>query len=122
MLYGIGTDIIEITRIKNAKQSFLQKTFTEQELDYFYQKGSRPETLAAMFAAKEAAAKAIGTGFRGFLPIDIEVLHDEKQKPFIKPSKKLASLLEQMEIKAQFQLSLSHCQEYAVAFVILYQA
>ena len=116
MLYGIGTDIIEITRIKNAKQSFLQKTFTEQELDYFYQKGSRPETLAAMFAAKEAAAKAIGTGFRGFLPIDIEVLHDEK------PSKKLASLLEQMEIKAQFQLSLSHCQEYAVAFVILHQA
>ena len=79
MLYGIGTDIIEITRIKNAKQSFLQKTFTEQELDYFYQKG-------------------------------------------IKPSKKLASLLEQMEIKAQFQLSLSHCQEYAVAFVILHQA
>lgn len=122
MIYGIGTDIIEIKRIKNAKQSFLQKTFTEQELYYFYQKGSHSETLAAMFAAKEATAKAIGIGFRGFFPIDVEILHDEKQKPFIKPSEKLVFLLKQMGIEAQFQLSLSHCKEYAVAFVILHQA
>lgn len=121
MIYGIGTDIIEITRMENVKSSFLQKTFTEQELHYFYEKGSHPETLAAMFAAKEAVSKAIGTGFRGFFPIDIEILHDKKQKPFIKLSPKLQSLLKQMEIKAKFDISLSHCKEYAVAFVILHQ-
>ena len=119
MIYGIGTDIIEIERIQKSKNSFLQKTFTQQELQYFYQKGSHAEILAGMFAAKEAVAKAIGTGFRGFSPIDIEILHDDKQKPFIKISPKLQSLLEQKKMDTIFYISISHCKSYAIAFVIL---
>ena len=118
MIYGIGTDIIEISRIEKAiqKKSFMQNIFTKNEIQYFYDKGS----LSATFCAKEATAKAIGTGFRGFSPIDIEVIHNENNKPFINISSKLQCILKQMDIlNYQFHVSLSHCQTYATAFVIL---
>ncbi len=122
MIYGIGTDIIEIARIQKAiqKKSFLEKIFTRQEIQYYQDKGYHAETLAGMFSAKEAISKAIGTGFRGFSPIDIEILHNEQNKPFFRPSPKLQHLLTQMQLENhQFLLSISHCQTYATAFVIL---
>ena len=122
MIYGIGTDIIEISRIEKAiqKKSFIQNIFTKNEIQYFYDKGSHTETLSTTFCAKEATAKAIGTGFRGFSPIDIEVIHNENNKPFINISSKLQCILKQMDIlNYQFHVSLSHCQTYATAFVIL---
>ena len=122
MIYGIGTDIVEIQRIQKAiqKNSFLQKTFTPHEIQYFNQKGHHSETLAGIFSAKEAVAKAIGTGFKGFSPIDIEIYHNEQNKPSIRLSQKLQSILNQMDIQnEQFFVSISHCQQYATAFVIL---
>ena len=122
MIYGIGTDIIEIQRIQKAiqKNSFLQKIFTQHEIQYFHQKGNHTETLAGIFSAKEAVAKAIGTGFRGFSPIDIEIYHNEQNKPFIKISPKLQLILNQMGIQnEQFFVSISHCHQYATAFVLL---
>lgn len=122
MIYGIGTDIIEISRIEKAiqKKSFIQNIFTKNEIEYFYNKGSHVETLAATFCAKEATAKAIGTGFRKFSPIDIEIIHNENHKPFINISSKLQYILKQMNISNyQFYISVSHCQTYATAFVIL---
>ncbi|MCI9354590.1 MAG: holo-ACP synthase [Firmicutes bacterium] len=122
MIYGIGTDIIEIQRIQNAtqKNSFLKKIFTQHEIEYFHQKGNHIETLAGIFSAKEATAKAIGTGFRGFSPIDIEIYHNKQNKPFIKLSPKLKLILNQIGIKNEkFFVSISHCQQYATAFVIL---
>ncbi|NDO47748.1 holo-ACP synthase [Clostridium sp. MD294] len=122
MIYGIGTDIIEIQRIQKAiqKNSFLQKIFTQQEIQYFHKKGNHSETLAGIFSAKEAVAKAIGIGFRGFSPIDIEIYHNEQNKPFIKLSPKLQLILHQMDIQnEQFFVSISHCHQYATAFVLL---
>ncbi|MEY8320867.1 holo-ACP synthase [Lachnospiraceae bacterium 46-61] len=122
MIYGVGTDIIEISRIEKAiqKETFMQNIFTKNEIQYFYNKGNHAETLSATFCAKEAAAKAIGTGFRGFSPIDIEIIHNENNKPFINISSKLQYILKQMNItNYQFHVSISHCQTYAIAFVIL---
>lgn len=119
MIIGIGTDIIEIQRIKQAIQTrpkLGERLFTPGELDYCGKKGNPFASLAARFAAKEAVAKALGTGIDGFKWVDIEVINDEKGKPIIR-------LYNQVRIKAQelgitrIEISLSHCKEYAVATV-----
>ena len=122
MIQGIETDIIEIERICSAikKETFLFKTFTKSELDLYTQKGSQPQTLAALFCAKEAVAKAIGTGFRGFSPLDVEILHDSNGKPFLHITAKLQIILQKQGFfNPQFHISLSHCKNYATAFVTL---
>ena len=72
MIQGIGTDIIEIERICSAikKETFLFKTFTKSELDLYTQKGSQPQTLAALFCAnsiKIENEKPVKATFKGFL-------------------------------------------------------
>lgn len=121
MILGIGNDIIEIKRIEDALKHtprFLEKLFTKEEQQYFTQKGQRVESVAANFAAKEAMSKALGTGFRGFMPCDIEVLRDKLGKPYIKLSKKLEEAIKPMEIQT-IHVSLSHCKEYATAYVVI---
>ncbi len=73
----------EIKRVEKAceKQAFLARIYTEEEQR---QAKGRPSKLAGDFAVKEAVAKAFGTGFREFMPIDIEVLRDEMGKPYVK--------------------------------------
>lgn len=80
-----GIDIIEISRFENMKnpEMFEKKVFTKAERAYLDSKSKRYESAAAFFAAKEAFAKFMGTGFRGFSFKDIEVLHDELGKPYI---------------------------------------
>ena len=83
MIIGIGIDIIEINRIEkvmNRTSSFIEKSFTNNEIEYFKSKGLKGNVIAGNFAAKEAISKAIGTGFRGFGLKDIEVLRDELRK------------------------------------------
>lgn len=112
MIFGIGTDIIEISRIKKMMEdtSFLNRFFTANEIEYIKNK---PQSAAVCFAAKEAYSKALGTGFRGFSLQDVEILHDELNKPYIKAYN--AAYLK----NANLHLSLSHCREYAVAYVII---
>ena len=107
-IIGVGTDIIEIPRIKSAmeKEGFAEKVFTEAERGYIFGKTDFAQTAAAMFCAKEAAAKALGTGFRGLSPRDIEVLHDASGAPYVRISK-LSGI--------KVMVSLSHCREYACA-------
>lgn len=83
--WGIGNDIIEISRIENAvkKESFVKKVFTEKEIEYIISRGGRAETYAGKFSAKEAVSKALGTGVRGFSPNDIEILNNELGKPYV---------------------------------------
>ena len=89
MIYGIGTDLVEIERIKKAcmKEAFLVRCFTPREIELF--EGNMVKA-AGNFAVKEAVSKALGTGFRGFWPSDIEVLRDELGNPgslcIMKPS------------------------------------
>jgi len=108
MINGIGIDIIEIERIEkllNDKPNFLERNFTESERKL----NLKPETVAGNFAAKEAFAKASGTGFRGFGLIDIEVLRDELGKPYI--------VFRDEQTNAN--VSISHNRTTAVAVVIL---
>ena len=119
MIKGIGTDIVEIERIKKAleKQGFLERYFTETEILLYQERGYKAQTIAADFAAKEAAVKAMGTGFSGFSAIEMEVLRNEKGAPFLKVYGKCSELWKELGIKT-IHLSLSHSKEYATAFAL----
>lgn len=120
MIIGIGTDIIEISRIEKAVQrtpTFIEKVFTKKELAYYRENKKHIETLAGFFAGKEAVSKALGTGFRTFSPKDIEILPDTLGKPTINlyhNAQKLANTLTITEM----HISISHCKTYATAFVV----
>lgn len=120
MILGIGTDIIEIDRIKRAIErtpSFLTKVFTENEIELFNSKAFKTESIAGNFAAKEAVSKAIGTGVRGFALNDIEILRDNLGKPIVN----ISNLVKE-NIKSEkyiFHLSISHSKSNAIAYVIL---
>ena len=119
-IIGIGTDIIEIERVQKAcvSENFCQKTFTAKELAYASAKGlSRMATLAACFAGKEAVAKCLGTGFRGFRPIHVEILRDALGKPYVILYGRALEIAREKGIIA-WHISLSHCQETAIAFAM----
>lgn len=120
MIKGIGTDIIEIERIEKAIATtphFLNRVFTEKERAYFEKKGERFETLAGLFAAKEAVSKALGTGFRGFGPSDIEIVPDDLGCPKVKLLEGAQKAKEEAGVSV-LQVSISHCQTYAIAYAI----
>ena len=112
MILGIGTDIVEISRIEKLMKNtnFLNRFFTSAEIEYICDK---PQSAAAAYAAKEAYAKALGTGVRGFSLKDIEVLHDSVGKPYINAQNSACR-----ENSNTF-VSLSHCDEYAIAYVVI---
>lgn len=117
---GIGTDIIEIERLRKAYsrkgQAFLNKIFTEKEKKYCLKfKDSIPH-FAARFAAKEAVVKAIGVGFGKEITFkDIEVINDLNGKPEIKVSMNLQSKFDFSDIL----ITISHSEKYAIAFCII---
>lgn len=118
-----GTDIIEIDRIEeavNKTPSFLSRIYTPAEQEYcMNKKAGRFSSLAARFAAKEAVAKALGTGMGDNAgPVEIEVLNDSRGKPYI--SLKGSAKETFNSIKAEkIDISLSHGREYAVAFAVI---
>lgn len=120
MIIGTGIDITEIKRIENAllKGDFLGRFFTENEAEYFATKKNSAESVAGAFCSKEAFSKALGTGIRNFNLKDIEVLHTELGKPYIKLHKNAKDICESMGVKNIF-LSISHSDAYAIANVIL---
>lgn len=120
IILGIGTDIIEIDRIKTAvlKNSFLLKYFTDKEISLFSSKNNKPNIIAANFAAKEAFVKAIGTGFGNIKASQIEVLREVSGKPYINIFENAKDKCEILGVK-NINISISHCQNYAVAFVVL---
>ncbi|MBU0580076.1 MAG: holo-ACP synthase [Candidatus Margulisbacteria bacterium] len=119
----IGVDIIEINRIENAfklqGQKFLDRIYTSQELEYCRYAGKYNfASLAVRFAAKEAVAKAFGTGVRGFTWMDIEVIKDNLGKPSVLLHGKAKELASQQKIK-HIHISLSHNHHSAVASAFL---
>lgn len=116
MIVGVGTDMIEISRVKRAYEnpSFREKYFTVLEQNVIGESFSR---AAGNFAVKEAVSKVFGTGFSGFMPIDIEVLRDEKGKPFVTLYGGAKEIAEQMEV-ANLQVSISNTKEFAIAYAI----
>lgn len=112
-----GTDIIEIKRIKESIEKygdkFLNKIFTENEIEYCEsKKDQKYQSYSARFAAKEATYKALSNSINfEYSWTDFEVINNENGKPNIKLNFKIENL-ENLEI------SLSHCKEYAVATVV----
>jgi holo-[acyl-carrier protein] synthase len=117
VIIGIGTDIIEISRIEKAisNRGFLTKYFTTAENGLFEHK--KPQSVAGNFAAKEAVAKALATGFTVFSPIDIEVLRQPSGEPYVLLYGKAKLLADEKAIKT-IHISISHCVEYAIAYVV----
>ena len=121
MIIGLGIDICEVNRIEKAlgrTKRFKEKIFTLHEIEYCISKNKgQYHSFAARFAAKEAFSKALGSGIGAeFKFHDIEILNDEKGKPFVKLlTQKIKSKL----LNTNIHLSLTHSKEYAVANIIL---
>lgn len=116
-ILDIGTDIIEVERIKNSlskRGDFLRKIFTEKEIEMFELKGNSPQTIAGNFAAKEAISKSLGLGIRGYNFRDIEILRDDLGKPIVRTYNNLKQICIQYSV-LEIKVSISHTKDYAVA-------
>jgi len=123
-ILGIGIDIIKNQRVKSLIKNkiFINRTFGKNEIKYSNKISNKVSYFAKRFAAKEAFAKALGTGFRKNLNFkDVEVLNDKLGKPFYSKSKKINSIIyKQLKIKKyNLFLSISDEKDYSVAFTIL---
>ena len=123
-IIGNGVDIIKNSRINNSLKikGFLNRIFTEKEIQQGKKLKNKINFYAKRFAAKEAFVKAIGTGFRSDINfIDIEIKNYKNGKPYISLSKKLNIFL-QKKFKIQKYkvfLSLSDEKDYSIAFVVI---
>lgn len=123
-IYGIGTDIIETTRIARMIEQhgdhFLRRIYTEKEIAYCNDRKNAIEHFAGRWAAKEAIFKAIGTGWRGKIDwTDFEIRHDDLGKPQVFVQGNSKDALKQMGI-ADIMMSISHCRSHAVAMAIAF--
>jgi len=123
VIVGTGIDIVEVPRVAAAMarfgRRFLERLFTEAEIRYCESKQNRAERYAARFAAKEAALKAVGTGWkRGVAWREVEVGREPGGRPTILFHGKAAEFAAGLGMK-RASLSLSHTAEHAVAQVIL---
>jgi holo-[acyl-carrier protein] synthase len=114
----IGTDLIEIARIRQAidrwGERFLHRVYTEPELNLY---GKKPPSLAARFACKEAVMKLLEAGNKGISWQDIEILAHPGGKPSVKLYGGAQSGAENLGIK-EIAVSLAHSREYAIATAI----
>ncbi len=123
-ILGIGVDVIQNERIKRLinDKSFLKRTFGKNEIRFSKRKINKINYFANRFAAKEAFAKSLGTGFRNSLNLkDIEILNDKLGKPYYYRSKKLYNIINKKYKIKKFNLflSISDEKDYSVAFTIL---
>jgi holo-[acyl-carrier protein] synthase len=123
MIVGSGIDIAEVPRIKNSidrfGERFLKRIYTTGEIRYCKSKANSVERYAARFAAKEAAMKALGTGWsHGVRWRDIEVSREPGGRPTLVFHGKAAEFAGRMGA-LHVALSLSHTAEQAIAQVIL---
>ena len=110
-----GMDLVEVDRIARAMETgpFLRRFFSPEEQAYFLLRKQAPQTVAANFAAKEAFAKAMGTGVPGFALREVAVLRDPLGRPYLSLSGRAAALGEGW----RFAVSLTHTQTTAGAVV-----
>ncbi|MBN1783349.1 MAG: holo-ACP synthase [Alphaproteobacteria bacterium] len=125
MIYGIGTDLVEVTRISKIlekdKDSFLKRICTPSEIETI--KGLNPQkqaaALAKLFAAKEAVSKAFGTGIRGDISFaNIEIIRDTLGKPSVLLHDTTKTYFNK-NIKGTIYLSLSDEADMALAFAVI---
>jgi holo-[acyl-carrier protein] synthase len=123
LILGVGVDIVEIRRIKEAierKDKFIEKLFNKEEIDYIKSRGNRPEYVAGRFAAKEAVSKALGTGFRGFSFKDIVIDRTSLGKPIVELKGKVKLIAKKLGGSGyKIHVSISHGEDSAIAYVII---
>ena len=123
MVTGLGIDLVEVLRVRDSLERygdrFLNRVFTEHEQQYCLSKRFPAQNLAARFAAKEAGAKALGTGIsRGVGWKDLEVQRSPGQPPRLALSGRARELANQQGV-AHISLSLTHTDAQATAIVIM---
>jgi len=123
MIVGTGVDIADVARIaasiERFGKRFTERVFTLDEIRYCESKANKAERYAARFAAKEAAMKAIGTGWRhGVTWQDIEVKRAPGERPTVVFTGKAAEFFQKLGA-TRAHLSLTHTTEFAMAQVIL---
>lgn len=118
MIYNIGTDIIEISRIEKSLENprFLEKFFSNYEKQVFLLKSFAPQTVAVNFCGKEAFSKSLGTGVSGFSLNEVSILRDDLNAPYIFLEGRAKDIAVSKNL--DFKISLSHSKEYATATVI----
>jgi holo-[acyl-carrier protein] synthase len=122
MIVGTGIDIAETVRIGEALERhgerFARRIYTPQEIAYCERFKNKAERYAARFAAKEAAFKALGTGWsEGVRWLDVEVTHQPSGKPELALTGRAKEVADQLRV-ARAEVSISHADHYVVAQVI----
>ena len=122
MIIGLGVDIAEVSRIKAAierhGQPFLRRVFTPNEIEYCERFRNKFERYAGRFAAKEAAMKALGTGWRrGVRWVDFEVVRQQSGRPTIALTGEAAKIAAALGVR-RISASITHTESQALAQVI----
>jgi holo-[acyl-carrier protein] synthase len=123
MIYGIGTDLVEINRIANIikrwGERFTGKVFSQNEINYCQNKAYPAIHYAARFAAKESFLKSLGIGLgMGVSLKDIEVINNPQGSPQLHMNEKIQGVLDERGITA-IHISMTHTREHAQAVVVL---
>ena len=124
MIVGVGVDLVEISRLERTlcrrwAKTFVARVFSEEEISTCRSSPRPAEAFAARFAAKEALAKALGTGFsRGITPATIHIQGTERSRPSIQLVGAALDVAKSMNV-ASIHLSLSHTARSACAMVVL---
>ena len=122
MIVGLGVDIAEVDRVKRAIERhgevFLRRVYTPREREYCERFKNKFERYAGRFAAKEAAMKALGTGWgRGVRWVDVEVVREKGGRPTIALAGEAKNVAERLGVK-HIALSITHTESQAFAEVI----
>ena len=124
-IFGIGTDIVDISRIKillNKNKKLINRVFSLKEIKYCESRSNKIASYSKRFAAKEAFAKALGIGFRNNLNFkDIEIINDKMGKPYYSKTDKIKKVVQKNFKVKKFNcfLSISDEKEYSTAFTII---
>ena len=121
MIFGIGTDIVDVSRMKKwvDSGSLIERFFNKKECNDFKSVSKACEYYANRFAAKEAFSKALGTGLSGFDLKDVFVLNDENGRPFVVLENSAEKIFKKMCGNSKIHISLSNEKQFAVAYVII---
>ncbi len=122
MIIGIVVDIVEVNRIRKAMrgtQRMQERVFTEEEIQFCTSRKRQYQHFGGRFAAKEAALKALGTGWsRGIRWKDVEITDDETGKPLLSFHGKAKEIFDQLSARTAW-ISITHSPDHAVAMVVL---
>lgn len=116
-----GVDIVKVSRIekimKKNKDAFLNRVFRKREIQYIKERNYNPQTVAGLYAGKEAISKLLGTGIGKVSFKEMEIVHDGRGKPHVILYDKGYEISKSLNIR-NIEMSISHEKEYAIAYVI----